>query len=126
MGWLLTSIISLSRICGSGGENCQCRVALPALTAQKPIRATRNSPGPQPVGQLLKAPEAKAMLPGSVYTPRSMQAPGPLQTSFCRTASKVVVSALTVVDTGMDEQVVLVTGTTFSTDEGEDGSSNSR
>src|SRR6476660_9275572 len=98
------SMTWVSRVVGAGGENCQCKVARPPFAAQNVTLAMRKSPGPQPVGQLLRAPEANAMEPGGVYAPRSMQAPGPLQTSFCRTTSNIVLSAVSVAVSGMDVQ----------------------
>src|SRR5205085_12543504 len=100
---------------GAGGENCHCRVPVPPAAAHRVTCATRNSPGPQPLGQLLRAPEAKARFPGWILTPRMVQAPGPLHTSFCSGASKVLVSAATVVVTGIDEQLPLAEGSTLNT-----------
>src|SRR5438132_1125158 len=54
---LLLSTISLSRVMGAGGENCQWIRASPSPTAQKATWATRKSPE-QPLGQFESAPEA--------------------------------------------------------------------
>src|SRR3954447_20326420 len=124
MLWLLISMISVSRMDGAGGENCHCSVPVPPVAAHKVICATLNSPGPQPLGQLPRAPDANARFPGRVFTPRNVHGPGPLHTSFCRTASKVLVSAATVVDTGTAEQFPLAEGSTFNTPEGDCGLSN--
>jgi hypothetical protein len=84
----------VSRVAGAGGENSQRSVAVPGATAQKAILATRNG-GPE-YGGLFSAPLAKAMVPGPTVFPRKIQLPGPLHTSFCSTASKTVLSAVTV------------------------------
>lgn len=81
-----------------GGLNCQCILAWPGATAQMPTCATRKKP-PQPSVQLFSAPEAKANQPGGLVTLRNTQGPGPLHTSFCRTASKTSISAVTVLVT---------------------------
>src|SRR5690242_13073072 len=64
IGWLVMSMTSVSRMAGAGGENCHCNVPVPPAAAHRVICATRNSPGPQPVGQLPRAPEANARFPG--------------------------------------------------------------
>ena len=79
---------------GSGGENCQWSTAVPGATAQKPMRATLNG-GPL-YGGLSSAPEAKAAEPGGTILPRKLHGAGPLHTSFCSTASKTVLSGVTV------------------------------
>lgn len=54
----LKSTIWVSRVIGAGGENCQCKIAVPGAIAHRPISATRNLP-PHPNWQfgLLNAPE---------------------------------------------------------------------
>jgi hypothetical protein len=69
-------------------------VATPGATAQKATWATRKS-GPLYEG-LLNAPEANAIEPGGTVNDRIVQGLGPLQTSFCRVASKTPRSAVTV------------------------------
>src|SRR3954466_8903265 len=91
---MLSSTISVSRVTGAGGENCQCSTAVPGWVAQNAILATLKS-GPLYMG-LRRAPEAKAIEPGPTVTPRNRQGLGPLQTSFCSTASNMVVSGVTV------------------------------
>src|SRR6478609_10557152 len=86
---LLLSTISVSRVMGAGGENCQCKSASPAAVAHRATWAMRKSPL-QPPGQLLRAPEAKAMEPGPTDTPLNTHAEGPLHISFWRVASNVV------------------------------------
>src|SRR5437868_10789010 len=102
---LLKSTIFVSRMAGAGGANCQWMIAWPAAVAQKPTWAIRNicwswgggwSGSGQPDGQLIKAPEANANEPGATATPRKLQGLGPLQTSFCRVASKTDRSPVTV------------------------------
>src|SRR3954452_23653546 len=91
---MLSSTISVSRVTGAGGENCQCSTAVPGWVAQKATLATLKS-GPLYMG-LRRAPEAKAMEPGPTVTPRNEQELGPLHTSFCRTASNTAGSPVTV------------------------------
>lgn len=86
---------SVSRVVGAGGENCQCSTAVPGATAQMPTWATRNVP-PHPVSQLLSAPDAYANEPGSTAKPRNTHGLGPLHTSFCKLASNIVRSPVTV------------------------------
>src|SRR5438552_3039867 len=90
-----TSTISVSRLAGAVGENCQWRIAWPGAVPQNAMLATRNLPYAQS-GQPPKNPDAKARLPGSVVSPLKMQESGPLHTSFCSTVSKVVRSGVTV------------------------------
>src|SRR5439155_24436872 len=83
----------LSRVTGSGGENCQCSTASPTAVAQNASCATRKSP----LGLgWVSAPDAKAMLPGLVGCPRNVQVPGPLHTSFWSMESKPDVSGVSV------------------------------
>src|SRR5438445_501124 len=53
----LTSAMSVLRLRGPSGQNCQCRVTVPGAMAHSPICATRNVPA-QPVPQLFSAPAA--------------------------------------------------------------------
>src|SRR6478736_5852827 len=87
--------ISVSRVGGAGGLNCQCSMAVPGAEAHQPTWATRKKP-PHPSGQLFNAPEAKENHPGSLTTPRKRHVPGPLHISFWRAASKMLWSVVTV------------------------------
>src|SRR5437762_4669110 len=91
----LMSSTSLSRVMGAGGENCHRTTASPGAVAQNATWATRKSPV-QPASQLASPPEANAIEPGAVTTPRKLQLLGPLQVSFCNVASKVEMSAVMV------------------------------
>src|SRR5947209_12003578 len=82
--------ISESRVRGAGGENCQCMSASPTALSQKATCATRKSPRAE---GLASAPDAKAIEPGLIVTPRKLQGLGPLHISFCNSASKTVVSS---------------------------------
>src|SRR6476659_6917553 len=85
--------MSLLRLTGSGGENCQCSIATPGVVAQKAAGATRKSPL---AAGLLSAPDAKAMVPGSTITPLKVHGAGPLHISFCNTASNTELSTVKV------------------------------
>src|SRR5919204_4189754 len=87
------STISLSRVIGAGGENCQWILNMPGWNAHHPICATRKVPE-HPSVQVFNAPAAYAPEPGSVCTPRKKQGAGPLHHSFCRVESKLEVSGL--------------------------------
>ena len=92
---LFESTIWVSRVIGSGGENCQWIVNWPGCHAHSGIVAMRKS-GPHPLVQVLKAPRAIAPHPMGVLMLRNTQGPpSPLHHSFCSTVSKVEVSALT-------------------------------
>lgn len=95
MRLLLMSTISVSRVIGAGGVNCQWIRNAPGPIMHQPISATRNRP-PHPCWQLglVNAPAAYAPEPGSVSTPRKIQGPAsPLHHSFWREVSKVVRSS---------------------------------
>jgi hypothetical protein len=104
---LSTSTMPLSRVTGDGGENSQRMTAVPEATAHHAACATLKSPV-QPLVQFDRAPDAKDHWPGMYGTPRNRQPPGPLQTSFCKAESNVVLSGVTVVE---DTQPLLVTDT---------------
>src|SRR5438105_11124890 len=100
-----TSTMAVCLLRGAGGENCQCSTAWPGATAHHPVCATRKIGwfcgggwfgSGQPLGQVERAPCAYANEPGAMETPLNMQLPGPLHTSFCSIASKVVRSGVTV------------------------------
>ena len=68
-------------------------MATPALVAQNATWATLNVPVND---GLFSAPDENAKLPAGTVTPRKTQGAGPLHISFCRVASNVVESAVTV------------------------------
>src|SRR5437764_8250397 len=80
------SRISLWRIPGAGGENCQWSWAVPVAPAQKATWATRKSPL---AAGLARALEAKAIEPGGATILPKSHGELLLHTSFCSSASNV-------------------------------------